>query len=244
MRCHLGVNIDHIATLRQQRGGVLPNPLRAVSLIKAAGADGITVHLREDRRHIQEDDVRQLSQTRLLPLHLELAATEHLVDFARSCQVDSCCFVPERRQELTTEGGLDIVTQGQALRPLVDTLQKGGIRTMVFIAADPEQIQAAVALSVDGVELHTGAFADSLRIDKGSARVTRELAKITQAVQAARAAGLVCHAGHGLDYESAARLAPIEGISALNIGHFIIGEAIFVGIGQAVRTMVQAMQAA
>jgi len=234
--CRLGVNIDHIATLRQARLGSFPDPLLAVGLIERAGAHGVTVHLREDRRHIQDDDVARLAQDKRLPLNLELAVEATLVESAVRYGVSSCCFVPEKRDELTTEGGLDVCRHGDALRPLVRRLRDAGIEVSLFVDSDSSQIDAAAQLGVDSVELHTGAFADRHReglsvetlvcgLEEGAARANKH--------------GLLCHAGHGLDYESAAVVAKIAHIHTLNIGHFLVSEAIFVGLEAAVRDMLK-----
>ena len=239
--CRLGVNIDHIATLRQARRESFPNPLSAVPLIEQAGAHSITVHVREDRRHIQVDDVADLVHQTRLPLNLELAAEPTLVETAIRHKVTSCCFVPEKREELTTEGGLDVCRHSDTLRPFVRRLQDAGIEVSLFIDSDEAQIDAAAALGVDSVELHTGEFAVCLRAGKSAETL---LHKLEQAARRAEQKGLLCHAGHGLDYDSAAAVAAIAQIHTLNIGHFLISESIFVGLEVAVKKMLHVLSQA
>jgi pyridoxine 5-phosphate synthase len=236
----LGVNIDHVATVRNARGGKHPDPVKAAEIAIAAGADGITAHLREDRRHIVDDDVARLKARIAKPLNLEMAATQEMVGIARKLRPHAACIVPERRQERTTEGGLDAAGQREALRAAVGSLAEAGIRVSLFIAAEPAQIEAAVAIGAPVIEIHTGAWCDALAAGDTIAAVA-ELDRIVQGVAQARNAGLEVHAGHGLDFITARRIAALPEIVELNIGHFLIGEAIFDGLGAAVRNMRAAM---
>ena len=224
----LGVNIDHVATVRNARGGRQPDPLRAAELAIAAGADGITAHLREDRRHIVDDDVARLKARIAKPLNLEMAATEEMVGIARKLRPHAVCIVPERRQERTTEGGLDAAGQRETLRAAVGALAEAGIRVSLFIAAEPAQIEAATAIGVPVIEIHTGAWCDALAA--GNAAVAAgEFERIVRGAAMASNAGLEVHAGHGLDFITAEKIASLSEIVELNIGHFLIGEAIFDG---------------
>ncbi len=225
----LGVNIDHVATVRNARGGALPDPVRAALLAKAAGADGITAHLREDRRHIRDADMARLKAEIALPLNFEMAATDEMVAIALQTAPHACCLVPERREERTTEGGLDAAGQSADLKPRIAKLRDAGIRVSLFIAADPRQIEAAHALGADIVELHTGAWCD-YRAAGESVEAEAELRRLRAGAAQAAGLGLEVHAGHGLDYASAELIAGFEEIVELNIGHFIIGEAIFAGL--------------
>jgi pyridoxine 5-phosphate synthase len=236
----LGVNIDHVATVRNARGGKHPDPVKAAEIAIAAGADGITAHLREDRRHIVDDDVARLKARIAKPLNLEMAATQEMVGIARKLRPHAACIVPERRQERTTEGGLDAAGQREALRAAVGSLAEAGIRVSLFIAAEPAQIEAAVAIGAPVIEIHTGAWCDALAAGDTIAAVA-ELDRIVRGVAQARNAGLEVHAGHGLDFITARRIAALPEIVELNIGHFLIGEAIFDGLGAAVRNMRAAM---
>jgi pyridoxine 5-phosphate synthase len=237
----LGVNIDHVATLRNARGGRHPDPVQAAQLAVAAGADGITAHLREDRRHIVDEDIERLKSTIEKPLNLEMAATEEMVAIAAKLRPHAACLVPERRQERTTEGGLDAAGQRESLHPAVRRLAAAGIRVSLFIAADEAQIEAAVALGARAVEIHTGAWCDALAASDGTAAAA-EFRRIERAVVLATAAGLEVHAGHGLNFATAEMIAALPQIVELNIGHFLVGEAIFDGLGAAVRKMLAAME--
>lgn len=224
----LGVNIDHVATLRNARGGSHPDPLEAARMAVGAGADGITIHLREDRRHIRDDDVARIRAAIAAPLNLEMAATPEMVEIACRTLPHAACIVPERRQEVTTEGGLDAAGQFDALRPLLRRLSDAGIRVSLFIDADPAQLRAAAALAAPVVELHTGAYADGR---------AGEAARLAQAAALTAELGLECHAGHGLTFANVAAIAALPQIRELNIGHFLIGEAIFTGLGPAIGRM-------
>jgi len=236
----LGVNIDHVATVRNARGGRHPDPVKAAEIAIAAGADGITAHLREDRRHIADDDIVRLKERITKPLNLEMAATPEMVAIARKVRPHAACIVPERRQERTTEGGLDAAGQREALRSAVGELAAAGIRVSLFIAAEPAQIEAAAAIRVPVIEIHTGAWCDALAAGDAAAGAA-EFERITRAAAQAKNAGLEVHAGHGLDFITAEKIAALTEIVELNIGHFLIGEAIFSGIEAAVRTMRAAM---
>ena len=235
----LGVNIDHVATIRNARGGLMPDPLRAAMIAAEAGADGITAHLREDRRHISDHDIARLSRDIDLPLNLEMAATDEMLSIALGHRSHAACIVPERREERTTEGGLDVAGQRDHLRRFVEELGGAGIRVSLFIEPDPRQIEAAVAIGAPVVELHTGAYCEAV----GPARKT-ELARLTEAVRLAAAGGLEAHAGHGLTYDTVAPVAALPEVRELNIGHFLVGEAIFVGLAEAIRGMRTRMDAA
>ncbi|XFA73720.1 pyridoxine 5'-phosphate synthase [Thermosynechococcaceae cyanobacterium Okahandja] len=229
----LGVNIDHVATIRQARRTVEPDPVAAAVLAELGGADGITVHLREDRRHIQERDVRLLRQTVRTHLNLEMAATPEMVAIALDLGPDYVTLVPERREEVTTEGGLDVLGQQQSLTSAVQTLQGKGIPVSLFIDADPAQIKAAAATGAVFIELHTGRYADV----KGDVAQQQELALLARGVEIAKGLGLRVNAGHGLTYQNVAAVAHLAGIEELNIGHTIISRAVLVGMVQAVRDM-------
>jgi pyridoxine 5-phosphate synthase len=236
----LGVNVDHVATVRNARGGRHPDPVQAAEIAIAAGADGITAHLREDRRHIVDDDIVRLKERIAKPLNLEMAATREMVSIAGKLRPHAACIVPERRQERTTEGGLDAAGQRDALRAAVGELAEAGIRVSLFIAAEPAQIEAAAAAGAPVIELHTGAWCDALAAgDEGTAAV--EFERIVRGAALANRAGLEVHAGHGLDFATAERIAALPEIAELNIGHFLIGDAIFAGLGAAVRRMRTAM---
>jgi pyridoxine 5-phosphate synthase len=236
----LGVNIDHVATVRNARGGRHPDPLKAAEIAIAAGADGITAHLREDRRHIIDDDITRLKERITKPLNLEMAATAEMVAIARKVRPHAACIVPERRQERTTEGGLDAAGQRDSLRGVVSQLAEAGIRVSLFIAAEPEQIEAAAAVGAPVIEIHTGAWCDALAAGNAAA-AEGEFARIVRGADIARRAGLEVHAGHGLDFITAERIAALPEIAELNIGHFLIGEAIFDGLAATVRRMRSAM---
>jgi len=236
----LGVNVDHVATVRNARGGRRPDPVKAAEIAIAAGADGITAHLREDRRHIVDDDIARLKERIKKPLNLEMAATPEMVGIACKLRPHAACIVPERRQERTTEGGLDAAGQRQALRAAVGELAAAGIRVSLFIAAEPAQIEAAVAIRAPVIELHTGAWCDALAASD-VVGATAEFDRITRGAAQAKNAGLEVHAGHGLDFVTAEKIAELGEIVELNIGHFLIGEAIFDGLEAAVRAMRAAM---
>jgi pyridoxine 5-phosphate synthase len=228
----LGVNIDHVATLRQVRGTRYPDPVQAALAAEAAGADNITLHLREDRRHIQERDVLALAPLLATRMNLEIAATAEMVRFACAQRPADCCLVPEKRKELTTEGGLDLRSAGGALRDACTALSAAGIRVALFIDPDREQVDAAAALGVPVVELHTGAYADAT----GASQV-QELQRLREAARHAASLRLSVHAGHGLHYRNVAAVAAIAEIVELNIGHAIVAQAVFDGLGAAVRAM-------
>ncbi len=228
----LGVNIDHVATIRNARDGRHPDPVRAARLAVGAGADGITAHLREDRRHISDHDITRLSEEIEVPLNLEMAATQEMLDIALRHKPHAACIVPEKRQERTTEGGLDVVAGRAHLAPFVDALSAAGIRVSFFVEPDLVQLDAAVALGAPVVELHTGAYCEA---DGGAGE--RELARVVEAAAHAETVGLECHAGHGLTYESVVPIAAIPTIVELNIGHFLIGEAIFGGLESSIKRM-------
>ena len=239
MTLRLGVNIDHVATVRNARGAGYPDPVRAALVAAEAGADGITAHLREDRRHITDDDIARLSEQLTIPLNLEMAATEEMLAIALRHRPHAACIVPEKRDELTTEGGLDAAGLHNRLAPLVGALKNANIRVSLFIEPDARQIEAALRLGAPVVELHTGKYADLI----GAAR-TEELRRLTDAAALAAKNGIEVHAGHGLTYDNVAPIAAIPQVRELNIGHFLIGEAMFVGLGEAVRQMRDAMDAA
>jgi pyridoxine 5-phosphate synthase len=228
----LGVNIDHVATIRNARGGRHPDPVRAARLAAEAGADGITAHLREDRRHISDEDIARLSREIDLPLNLEMAASGEMLAIALSHRPHAACIVPEKRAERTTEGGLDAAGSREALRPCVEALTAAGIRVSLFVEPDPRQLDAARALGAPVVELHTGSYCEAA----GQGRA-RELERIRRAAAHAEAIGLECHAGHGLTFDTVGAVAAIPTIVELNIGHFLIGEAIFGGLESAIRRM-------
>jgi pyridoxine 5-phosphate synthase len=228
----LGVNIDHVATVRNARGGRLPDPLRAASIAAAAGADGITAHLREDRRHIVDADIEGLMRELKIPLNFEMAATEEMVGIALRHCPHAACIVPEKREERTTEGGLDAAGQHNHLKPMVARLRDAGIRVSLFIEADPRQLEAAVTLGAPVVELHTGRYCEL----EDAAQKT-ELAKLQKGAALCARLGLECHMGHGLSYADVGPIAAIPEVRELNIGHFLVGEAIFVGLDAAIRQM-------
>ncbi len=231
-KLRLGVNIDHVATIRNARGGSFPDPVRAAQLAASAGADGITAHLREDRRHISDNDITRLTNEINLPLNFEMAATEEMVSIALRHRPHAACIVPEKREERTTEGGLDAKGQFDHLKPIVAKLSDAGMRVSLFIEADPAQLEAAKELGAPVIELHTGAYCD----ETGAAR-DRELTRIIKAAAYADELGLECHAGHGLTFNTVKPIAEISNIVELNIGHFLIGEAIFCGLAEAMEKM-------
>lgn len=232
-RILLGVNVDHVATLRQARGTRYPDPVQAAMVAEEAGADGITVHLREDRRHIQERDVRVMMETLQTRMNLEMAVTDEMVQFALAIGPAHCCLVPEKREELTTEGGLDVAGQFDRVKDAVARLSAAGIEVSLFIDADPAQIQAAQRCGASVIEIHTGAFADAETESEQQA----ELERIKLGVVLGNQLGLVVNAGHGLNYHNVEPIAAIAGINELNIGHGIMARAIFTGLGEAVREM-------
>jgi pyridoxine 5-phosphate synthase len=236
----LGVNVDHVATVRNARGGRHPDPVKAAEIAIAAGADGITAHLREDRRHIIDSDVLRLKARINKPLNLEMAVTPEMIGIACEFKPRAACIVPERRQERTTEGGLDAAGQSEALRRAVSELAAAGIRVSLFIAAELRQIEAAAAVGAPVIEIHTGAWCDALAAGHAAA-AEAEFDRITRGAALANKMGLEVHAGHGLDYFTAERIAELPEIAELNIGHFLIGEAIYSGLDAAVRTMRAAM---
>ncbi|NEV76466.1 pyridoxine 5'-phosphate synthase [Rhodopseudomonas sp. BR0C11] len=236
----LGVNIDHIATLRNARGGRHPDPLRAAFAAIEAGADGITAHLREDRRHIRDADMQRLKAEISKPLNFEMAATDDMIRIALGVKPHAVCLVPERREELTTEGGLDVVGQQASLGPAIARFNDAGIRTSLFIAADPAQIEMAAKLKAPAIEIHTGAWCDAIT-DGDAAKANTEWQRIFAGAALARSAGLEVHAGHGLDYATAETISELPQIVELNIGFYMIGEALFVGLGETVRAMRAAM---
>ena len=235
----LGVNIDHVATIRNARGGEHPDPVKAALLAAKAGADGITAHLREDRRHIRDEDIAMLMASLDVPLNLEMAATTEMLDIALRYKPHAACIVPEKREERTTEGGLDAAGQFEMLRPVVAALSDAGIRVSLFIEANATQIDAAIRLGAPVVEFHTGAYAHLT----GEARAT-ELRRIADAVALAAKNGIEPHAGHGLTFDNVGPIAAIPQVAELNIGHFLIGEALFGGLEGSIREMRRQMDLA
>lgn len=235
----LGVNIDHVATVRNARGGEHPDPVKAAQLAQLAGADGITAHLREDRRHIRDKDIERLKAEVNLPLNMEMAATEEMLAIALRVRPNAACIVPERRHELTTEGGLDVAGSLAALQPFCAKLKEAGIRVSLFIDADERQVRAAKTVGADIVELHTGRYCDH-----GGAVREKELQRIQAAAAVVHEIGIECHAGHGLNYENVSPIAAIPTMVELNIGHFLMGQAMFVGMEESIRMMKQVMDSA
>lgn len=235
-KLRLGVNIDHVATLRNARGGAHPDPLRAARRAVAAGADGITAHLREDRRHIRDDDIARLRDELHVPLNLEMAATTEMTQIALSVMPHACCLVPEKREEVTTEGGLDVITHAEKLEPYVRKLAEAGIRVSLFIEPAPGMVDAAKQIGAQVVELHTGAYAE--------APDGHELERLVKAATHAAQIGIECHAGHGLTFANVKPVAAIPQIVELNIGHFLMGEAMFIGLEAAVTRMRKLMNEA
>jgi pyridoxine 5-phosphate synthase len=236
----LGINVDHVATLRNARGGRNPDPLRAAEIAIAAGADGITAHLREDRRHIRDDDVERLMARLVKPLNLEMAATGEMTAIALRLRPHAACLVPERREERTTEGGLDVVGGRAQVAPVVLALTQAGIRVSLFIAADADQIEAAAEIGAPVIEIHTGAWCEAVGAGDRT-RAMDEFARIAAGAAQASRLGLEVHAGHGLDYVTAEEICELPEIAELNIGHFLIGEAVFDGLEAVVRRMRAAM---
>ncbi len=241
-KLRLGVNIDHVATVRNARGGALPDPVRAALMAIDAGADGITAHLREDRRHIRDADVAAIKAAISKPLNFEMAATEQMLDIALRTKPHAACLVPEKRTERTTEGGLDVLGQAGHLKPYIAELTRGGVRVSLFVEPSVEVLEACRSVGAPVVELHTGAWCEAVAHGEAE-KAEREFARIAAAAKAAARLGLECHAGHGLDYDTARRCAGAPEIVELNIGHFLIGEAIFVGLPAAIATMREAMDA-
>lgn len=239
-RLRLGVNIDHVATIRNARGGDHPDPVRAAAIVAAVGGDGITAHLREDRRHIRDEDLARIQAATSLPLNLEMAATDEMLDIALRHRPHAACIVPERREERTTEGGLDAAGQHNRLAPVVARLRDAGIRVSLFVAPEVRQIEAAMRLGAPVVEFHTGEYAHAV---PGEAQA-RELQRLTEMAALAARNGIEPHAGHGLTFENVVPVAAIPHLAELNIGHYLIGEAIFTGLDAAVRRMRDLMDAA
>ncbi len=236
----LGVNIDHVATLRNARGGLHPDPLRAAHLAIEGGADGITAHLREDRRHINDADMEALKKSISKPLNFEMAATPQMLDIATRIKPHAACLVPEKRTERTTEGGLDVVGGQSDLIPFVDQLARSGIRVSLFIEPSHESIDAAVAIKAPVVELHTGSWCHAIEVDDRP-RAAKEFERLKSAARYASSRGLEVHAGHGLDFDTARQISAFPEIVELNIGHFLIGEAVFSGLRQVIKDMRRAM---
>jgi pyridoxine 5-phosphate synthase len=236
----LGVNIDHVATIRNARGGALPDPIRAAHLAVRAGADGITAHLREDRRHIRDLDIERLKRQLFAPLTFAMAATAEMIGIATRIRPHAACLVPEARGERTAEGGLDVVGAHESLRPAIRELAQAGIRVSLFVEPEREVLQAAAALGAPVVELHAGPYCEAVA-EGDPDRVAHELARLRDAAAHGARIGLEVHAGHGLDFETARTVAAIPQIVELNIGHFLVGEAVFIGLEEAVQTMRAAM---
>ncbi|HVG52040.1 MAG TPA: pyridoxine 5'-phosphate synthase [Xanthobacteraceae bacterium] len=237
----LGVNIDHVATLRNARGGKHPDPLKAAEIAIAAGADGITAHLREDRRHIRDDDIARLKVRLAKPLNLEMAATPEMVEIAIAARPHAACIVPERREERTTEGGLDVAGQHNLIAPVVAKLKAAGIRVSLFIAAEPQQIEMAANTGAPVIEIHTGSWCEAVVAGHGEL-ASLEFERIALGARLAQRLGLEVHAGHGLDYVTAEAIAALPQIVELNIGHYMIGEAVFDGLDAVVKKMRAAME--
>ncbi|OIP87040.1 MAG: pyridoxine 5'-phosphate synthase [Rhodobacterales bacterium CG2_30_65_12] len=235
-KLRLGVNIDHVATVRNARGSTYPDPVRAAEIAEAAGADGITAHLREDRRHISDEDIDRLMAALTLPLNLEMAATDEMQAIALRHIPHAVCIVPENRQEVTTEGGLEVARQENRLGDFIAPLREAGIRVSLFIGHEPEQIEAAARIGAAVVELHTGAYCDFHHAGE-IARRDAELERLTKGAALARRLGLEVHAGHGLTYDTVQPVAAVPEVRELNIGHFLIGEAIFRGLENAITEM-------
>ncbi|MFN3609939.1 MAG: pyridoxine 5'-phosphate synthase [Hyphomonas sp.] len=242
-RLRLGVNIDHVATIRNARGGAHPDPMRAAEIAAAAGADGITIHLREDRRHIRDGDLEAVRAATHLPINLEMAATDEMTDIAVRFRPQAACIVPERREERTTEGGLNVAGLHNQIAPIVSRLNDVGARVSLFIEPDPVQIAVAEVLRAPVVELHTGRYAE-LWITGGAEAAAPELERLKIAAADARRRGIEPHAGHGLTFENVGPIAAIPELAELNIGHFLIGEAIFIGLDAAIREMRRRMDEA
>ncbi|MBT5573992.1 MAG: pyridoxine 5'-phosphate synthase [Alphaproteobacteria bacterium] len=231
-KIRLGVNIDHIATLRNARGGLHPDPVRAAKIVEASGADGITIHLREDRRHIRDQDVRDIISLSSLPVNLEMAASSEMLSIACEVKPNAVCIVPENRIEITTEGGLAVASQQQKLLPIIQELKKNNIRISLFIDPHIQEIEAAAQLGADIVEFHTGKYCDTMGM-----RQEEELGKLKNASKRADSMGIEVHAGHGLSFDNVVSIAAIPEVKELNIGHFIIGEAVFSGLSNVIQEM-------
>ncbi len=238
-KLRLGVNVDHVGTIRNARGGLHPDPVRAALAAEAAGADGITVHLREDRRHIVDADLPRLKDQLRIPINFEMAATDEMLAIALSLKPHAACLVPEKRTEVTTEGGLDVIGQAAALRQLIRRLSDASIRVSLFVDPEPAQLAAARDVGAPVVELHTGSYAEV----EGEARAG-ELQRLASAARTAKALGLECHAGHGLTFDNVGPVAALPEVVELNIGHFLIGEAVFTGLDAAIREMRRRMDVA
>ena len=243
MPLRLGVNIDHVATVRNARGGAVPDPVRAAKLAERAGADGITAHLREDRRHITDSDIERLAGELSVPLNLEMAATAEMQAIALRHRPHAVCLVPERREERTTEGGLDVARDENRLTGFIAPLREAGSRVSLFVAADPRQVESAHRIGAAVVELHTGAYCDAWAEGRWAER-DAELERLTAAAALAHDLGLEVHAGHGFTYESVGPVAALPAVRELNIGHFLIGEAIFCGLEESIREMRRLMDEA
>ncbi len=238
-KLRLGFNVDHVATVRNARGGTHPDPVVAARQALAAGADGITAHLREDRRHIRDADMRRLRDEIAAPLNFEMAATDEMLRIALEIRPHASCLVPEKRTEVTTEGGLDVVGARAALKPYIASLSNAGIRVSLFVDPEPAQLDAAVAVGAPVVELHTGAYAHA----EGTPQFARELDRLKRAAAHAAKIGLECHAGHGLTFANVGAVAALPELVELNIGHFLVGAAIFDGLDATIRRMRAAMDA-
>ncbi len=236
-KIRLGLNIDHVATIRNARGGIHPDPTKAAIIAEKSGADGITIHLREDRRHIRDEDLTKLKQQIKLPINLEMAATEEMLEIALKIKPNAVCIVPEKRQEVTTEGGLDVIKNSANLSKIIAKLHAAKIRVSLFVDADELQIGEAKKIGADIVEIHTGEFCH-----KAENKREAELSKIKTCAKLSESLGLECHAGHGLNYETAKIIAQIPQIVELNIGHFLIGEAIFEGLETVIKKMQEAIK--
>jgi pyridoxine 5-phosphate synthase len=238
-KLRLGVNVDHVATLRNARGGVHPDPVRAALLAVEAGADGITAHLREDRRHILDADMLRIKEEVDAPLNFEMAATDEMIAIACDILPNACCLVPEKREELTTEGGLAVAAGHNVLAPRIEQLQDAGIRVSLFIDPEVREIEAARSLGADIIELHAGPYTEAT-----GAKRAEELQRLIDGARLAESLGLECHAGHGLNYETVADVSMIPNIVELNIGHFLVGEAVFTGLAESIREMRRLMDEA
>lgn len=229
----LGVNIDHVATLRNARGGTHPDPVSAALLAQSSGADGITIHVREDRRHIRDEDAIAIKDAIDIPLNFEMAATEEMVNFAIKLAPNACCIVPEKREEVTTEGGLAVAGHEERLSPLFQKIKQNGMRLSLFIEANEDEIKAAASMGADIIEIHTGTYCDATT----DAQRATELARIAKGAKLASSLGLEVHAGHGLDFETVGAIAALPEFEELNIGHFIMGASLFTGMAEAISTM-------
>ena len=229
----LGVNIDHVATLRNARGGTHPDPVSAALLAQSSGADGITIHVREDRRHIRDEDAIAIKDAIDIPLNFEMAATKEMVNFAIKLAPNACCIVPEKREEVTTEGGLAVAGHEARLAPLFQKIKQNGMRLSLFIEANEDEIKAAAAMGADIIEIHTGTYCDATSAEQRAS----ELARIAKGAKLASSLGLEVHAGHGLDFETVGAIAALPEFEELNIGHFIMGASLFTGMAEAIATM-------